>query len=163
MKPLTWFHGKDKEARLPGRFLAEHRGGGLAKREHKEGKLFMQTEVYPESGRAVPPESQGGEMAMIRDDGTMAEVTDLYEAAYLVMKGLKIEGVECIPLSGTLACRMSFSGRGLEEALGEYFEKKACVNLYSFRSAYNQVNSYIHQAKKNYATRDRAANAGGEA
>ncbi len=84
-----------------------------------------------------------------------ADVTDLYQAAYLVVRGGRLEAVECIPVGGALSCRMSFSGAELEAAQDEYFSKKAVVNLYAFRQAHNQVNSYIHQAKKSYDLRRR--------
>jgi hypothetical protein len=31
-----------------------------------------------------------------------------------------------------------------------WFAKEAVVNLWAFRTAYNQINSHVHQAKKNY-------------
>ncbi len=95
-------------------------------------------------------------MTSMSDEGS-AEVTDLYEAAYLVVKGLKVQAVECIPLSGALSCRLSFAGKGLAEALDDYFDKSASVNLYAFRAAYNQVNSYVHQAKRQHALKHAAA------
>ncbi|HUX22349.1 MAG TPA: hypothetical protein VMW69_13990 [Spirochaetia bacterium] len=118
----------------------------------------MQDKVYPKTKELSP--RKGGNMAIQSDEGT-AEVTDLYEAAYLVVRGLKVQAVECIPLSGALSCRLSFAGRGLEEALAEYFDKTACVNIYAFRAAYNQVNSYVHQAKRQHALRNAATGAGG--
>jgi hypothetical protein len=91
-------------------------------------------------------------MAVLRDDETVV-VTDLYEAAYLVLEEARLEAVECIRLSGSLACSLKFSGKGLLESQDEYFSKRAVVNLYAFRQAYNQVNSLVHQAKKNYTTK----------
>jgi hypothetical protein len=78
------------------------------------------------------------------------EVTDLYEAAYLILSGCKVEEVTCIPVSESLSCRMIFSGNSLEKAQDEFVAKKAVVNLHAFRSAYGQVNSYVHQAKKSF-------------
>jgi hypothetical protein len=77
-------------------------------------------------------------------------VTDLYQACWLLLKGCELTGIECIPTGGALSCRLSFAGSNLEELQEEYFQKRSCVNLWAFRSAYNQVNSYVHQAKKNY-------------
>ena len=79
-----------------------------------------------------------------------ASVTDLYEAAYLVLSGCTLEEVTCIPVSESLSCRMLFSGNSLEKAQDEFVAKKAVVNLHAFRSAYGQVNSYVHQAKKSF-------------
>ena len=46
-------------------------------------------------------------------------------------------------------------GRQLASAQDAYFAHAAVVNLYAFRSAYNQVNSFVHQAKKSYDMRRR--------
>jgi hypothetical protein len=79
-----------------------------------------------------------------------AEVTDLYEAAYLVVQGGRIEGVKCIPLSSSLGCAFTFSGDALSLERERYRSKEAAVNLYAFRGAYTQVNGYMHEAKKAY-------------
>jgi hypothetical protein len=78
------------------------------------------------------------------------EVTDLYQASWLIISGCQLSGIQCIPMSGNLCCLMIFTGPRVYELQEEYFEKKASVNLWAFRSAYNQVNSCIHQAKKNF-------------
>jgi hypothetical protein len=83
-------------------------------------------------------------------------VTDLYEAAYLILSGCSLEEVTCIPVSESLSCRMVFSGAGLEAAQETFWAKKAVVNLHAFRSAYGQVNSYVHQAKKSFDRERRA-------
>jgi hypothetical protein len=102
-------------------------------------------------------------MAVIRGDGTEAEVTDLYEATYLFMKGQRLAGIECFPLAGSLACRILFADVDgtLGAALGEYVDKSAVVNLYAFRAAYNQLNSLVHQAKKRHAEHARTPGSGG--
>jgi hypothetical protein len=79
-----------------------------------------------------------------------AQVTDLYQASYLLVNGCALTGIECIPTGGSLSCRMSFSGDEVDELVQAWFDRKAVVNLWAFRSAYNQVNSYVHQAKKSY-------------
>ncbi len=84
---------------------------------------------------------------------TRKEVTDLYEAAWLAANGCRIEEVECVPLSGTLACRFTFSGNTLSELEETFFQKAAVVNVHVFRSAYGQVNSFVHEAKKSYDRR----------
>lgn len=77
-------------------------------------------------------------------------ITDLYEAAYLVLSGNTLESITCIPLSKTLACRFMFSGEAIEQRLEEVRSRSACVNLSTFRSAYSTVNSFAHEAKKSY-------------
>jgi hypothetical protein len=86
-----------------------------------------------------------------------ATVTDLYEAAYLLLSGCTIEEVSCIPVSESLSCRLTVSGAGLEAAQDEFYAKKAVVNLEDFRRAYGQVNSYVHQAKKAFDRERRTA------
>jgi hypothetical protein len=86
-----------------------------------------------------------------------AHVTDLYEAAYLILSGCTIEEVSCIPVSESLSCRMTFSGDALSDAQDDFYAKKACVNLHAFRQAYGQVNTYVHQAKKSFDRERRMA------
>jgi hypothetical protein len=45
-----------------------------------------------------------------------ADVTDLHEAAYLILSGCTLEEATCIPVSESLSCRMVFSGSSLEKA-----------------------------------------------
>lgn len=84
-------------------------------------------------------------------------VTDLYEAAYLMLSGCRLEGVSCIPVSESLSCRMEFTGAGLEKAQDAFYAKEAVVNLHAFRLAYGQVNSVVHQAKKAFDRERRMA------
>jgi hypothetical protein len=79
-----------------------------------------------------------------------ADVTDLYHASYLLLSGCELTAIECIPTGGAVSCRMSFRGQALSELTQSWWDKKAVVNLWSFRSAYGQINSYVHQAKKSY-------------
>jgi len=89
-------------------------------------------------------------------------VTDLYEAAYLVLNGCAVAEVECIPLANVLGCRLSFASCEDLDYFQEQFQSRdASVNLYKFRSAYNQVNGYVHQAKKNYDRSHRGCATGG--
>jgi len=86
-----------------------------------------------------------------------AEITDLYEAAYLLMQGCSLEEVTCIPVSASLSCKMLFSGPALAEAQEAFMTKVAAVNLHAFRLAYGQINSYVHQAKKSFDRERRMA------
>lgn len=84
------------------------------------------------------------------DFDDVVEVMDLYLACYYVLRGCTIEKVTCIPTGKSLSCSVIVKGNFdlVHEIQEEYFEKKATVNLWDFRSAYCQVNSYIHQAKR---------------
>ena len=92
-----------------------------------------------------------------------AQITDLYEAAYLVLSGCNLERVSCIPISKTISCRFDFSGENVTELVEEVRARKAVVNLSAFRSCYSQVNSYVHEAKKSFEREQRKEKSGGEA
>jgi len=83
------------------------------------------------------------------------EVTDLYEAAYLVTEGGRVEGVRCIPLSSSVGCCLVVSGPSLTRFRETFHQKEAVVNLSSFRNAYTQVNGLIHEAKKAWVREQR--------
>ena len=79
------------------------------------------------------------------------EIIDLYEAAYLITKGGRIEEVRCVPLtSSILGCSIMVSDPApdLLEKRKTFWQKEAMVNLYAFRNAYTQVNGLVHEAKK---------------
>jgi hypothetical protein len=84
------------------------------------------------------------------------EVTDLYEAAYLVLNGGRLEEVGCIPLSASLACKFTFAGENLSRFQEQFYRKEAEVNLHAFRSAYTQVNGFMREAKKAWERERRA-------
>jgi hypothetical protein len=79
-----------------------------------------------------------------------AEITDLYQASYLLLSGCELTAIECIPTGKAISCRLCFKGRELHQLTQDWWDKKAVANLWSFRSAYGQINSYVHQAKKSY-------------
>jgi len=79
-----------------------------------------------------------------------ADVTDLYQASYLLLSGCELTGIECIPTGGALSCRLRFRGPRIAELTQAWWDKTAIVKLWDFRSAYGQINSYVHQAKKSY-------------
>jgi len=89
---------------------------------------------------------------MADDYKAEVEVMDLYLASYYLVRGCELVAVKCIPTEKSVSCSLVVRGRsGLVGAIqGEYFEKRACVNLWAFRSAYNQINSSVHQAKKSW-------------
>jgi hypothetical protein len=91
------------------------------------------------------------------------EVMDLYLASYYVLRGCTIASVRCIPTGKDVSCSVVMSGGFdlVHEVQAEYFEKRASVNLWDFRNAYNQINSCIRQAKKSYERAARGAAAGG--
>ena len=83
------------------------------------------------------------------------EVTDLYEAAWLVAGGCRIEQVQCIPVAGALSCQFTFTGKYLDDLCERYVKKEAGVNVHAFRNAYGHINTLMHQAKRSYEKRRR--------
>ena len=85
------------------------------------------------------------------------EVTDLYEAAFLVTEGGRVEGVRCVPLSSSVGCCVTIStaasaaGNSLTHKRETFHRKEAVVNVAAFRNAYTQVNGLVHEAKKAFA------------
>ena len=90
------------------------------------------------------------------------QVTDLYQASYLLLNGCSLVSVECIPTGGVITCQINFTGDSLDELSEQWYQKEAVVNLWSFRTAYHQVNSFVQQAKRNYEYSQRKL-AGGKA
>ena len=76
------------------------------------------------------------------------EVTDLYEAAWLVTEGGRVEGVRCIPLSSSVGCCLTIAAPALSPQRETFHKKEAVVNVAAFRNAYTQVNGLVHEAKK---------------
>lgn len=85
------------------------------------------------------------------------ETSDSYHASYLMVNGAQVDGVECIPMAGGVSCKLIFSGPAVLERTEEFFKKEACVNLHAFRQAYNQVQSFIQQARRSYRTSSKQA------
>jgi hypothetical protein len=79
------------------------------------------------------------------------EVMDLYLAAYYLVKGCTLEGVEPIRVgSSTSAYNIIVRGEVpvIVEVQRTFFASTAEVNLLAFRNAYNRVNNAIHHAKR---------------
>ena len=82
-------------------------------------------------------------------------VTDLYQATWFLINGSELREVECIPIGGQLACRLTFSGLEIPILQEQYFTRQAAANLFAFRQGYNQINSFMHQAKKSFNQKQR--------
>ena len=79
-----------------------------------------------------------------------AEVSDLYQASFYLLSGCEILGVECIPAGKGTSCRILVRGRELTRLETAWFEKSAAVNLWSFRTAYTEINSHVQNAKRSF-------------
>jgi len=78
------------------------------------------------------------------------QITDLYQASYLLLSGCELIGIECIPTGGSISCSLRFQGKNVNALNDAWWRKDATVNLWNFRTAYSQINSFVHQAKKSY-------------
>jgi hypothetical protein len=52
--------------------------------------------------------------------------------------------------SGVTTYRFVMSGMGMQDYLQSYATKQAVVNLYAFRNAYYELNTFVYQARKRY-------------
>lgn len=85
------------------------------------------------------------------------ETSDSYHASYLLANGQTVEGVTCIPVGSGVSCTLVFSGPQVLELTDAFFCKTACVNLYAFRHAYNQVQTYIQQGLRRHRAEQKRA------
>jgi len=85
-------------------------------------------------------------------------VTDLYQASYYLLNGCEIISVACIPTGSASSCQIVVQGTNLTDLAQAWFGKKAVANLWTFRSAYSQVNSHVQQAKRSFESQRRLGN-----
>jgi hypothetical protein len=78
------------------------------------------------------------------------QITDLYQAAYYILNGCELVGVECIPAGNSSSCQIGVQGNNLTDLAEAWFGKKAAANLWAFRNAYSQINSHVQQAKRSF-------------
>jgi len=84
--------------------------------------------------------------------------SDLYEAAYYLERGCRLEAVEKVKLEGgRIDCVFVIEGN--EEPLvflmARWSRGNTDVNLHAFRSAYAQVSGYVHRAKRTNRLQDK--------
>jgi hypothetical protein len=73
---------------------------------------------------------------------------DVYESCYYILRGCTLLAIEGTPINGKISCRLKFTGPGILEKQAEYFSGKACVDLFEFRRTYQQICTWIQQAKR---------------
>ena len=89
------------------------------------------------------------------------QVTDLYECCYFYLNGAEITAITCEQVNGKLTCKVTFSGTNLAELQYKYYSNECVVNLYNFRRAFQQMTSYLNEAKKKYKQQQKIATQGG--
>jgi len=85
--------------------------------------------------------------------------SDLYEAAYYLERGCRLEAVDTVKLeNGKIDCVFVIEGtpEPLVWLMARWSRGQAEVNLTAFRSAYTQVSGYVHRAKRSNRFADRS-------
>lgn len=90
------------------------------------------------------------------------QVTDLYECCYFYLNGAEITQITCEQVNGKLTCKITFTGSDLAKLQYNYYSNECLVNLYSFRRAFQQITSYLNEAKKRYKKQQKATTQGGD-
>jgi Mrp family chromosome partitioning ATPase len=80
--------------------------------------------------------------------------TDIYEAAFYLIEGFKIEKVEIVNQNRKEMGKFSLSGDGIQKAQLVYFNGEASVNIMDFRRTYNQLTTLVGQAKRELRERN---------
>ena len=93
---------------------------------------------------------------------TTVQVTDLYESCYYYLNQCEITAITCEKVNGKLTCKITFTGSNLASLQYKYYSNECLVNLYSFRRAFQQITSYLNEAKKKYK-QQQTPSQGGEA
>ena len=79
---------------------------------------------------------------------SLISTTDLYEAAFYLIEGFKLEKVEIVNQNRKEMGKFILSGEGIQKAQIIYLNGEAAVNVMDFRRAYNQLTTLVGQAKR---------------
>ena len=74
--------------------------------------------------------------------------TDLYEAAFYLIEGFKLEKVEIVNQNRKEIGKFILTGEGIQKAQIVYLNGEAAVNIMDFRRTYNQLITFVGQAKR---------------
>jgi hypothetical protein len=78
----------------------------------------------------------------------LINTTDLYEAAFYLIEGFKLEKVEIVNQNRKEMGKFILSGEGIQKAQLVYLNGEADVNIMDFRRTYNQLTTLVGQAKR---------------
>ncbi len=78
----------------------------------------------------------------------LISTTDLYEAAFYLIEGFKLEKVEIVSQNRKEMGKFILSGEGIQKAQVVYLNGEAAVNVMVFRRTYNQLTTLVGQAKR---------------
>jgi len=79
---------------------------------------------------------------------SLISTTDLYEAAFYLIEGYKLEKVEIVNQNRKEMGKFILSGEGIQKAQVVYLNGEAAVNVMNFRRTYNQLTTLVGQAKR---------------
>ena len=79
---------------------------------------------------------------------SLISTTDLYEAAFYLIEGYKLEKVEIVNQNRKEMGKFILSGEGIQKAQVVYLNGEAVVNVMNFRRTYNQLTTLVGQAKR---------------
>ena len=74
--------------------------------------------------------------------------TDIYEAAFYLIKKAEIKAIEGFPVNSKIVCRIYMESPQISGLQALYFQGRAEVNLFEFRRAYQQISAYMNDARK---------------
>ena len=80
-----------------------------------------------------------------------ASTRDFYEASFYLLSGATLEAIEVVSRAGALESHFVFTHPELPRLQREYLAAEAVVNLYAFRRAYTQVQSYALDSRRRAA------------
>ena len=92
---------------------------------------------------------------------SLISTTDLYEAAFYLMEGFKLEKVEIVNQNRKEMGKFILSGEGIQKAQVIYLNGEAAVNVMDFRRTYNQLTTQVGHAKRELRERSAALKAPG--
>ena len=78
----------------------------------------------------------------------LINTTDLYETAFYLIEGFKLEKVEIVSQGRKELGKFTLSGEGIQKAQVVYFNGDAKVGVMDFRRTYNQLTTLVGQAKR---------------
>ena len=79
---------------------------------------------------------------------SLISTTDLYEAAFYLIEGFKLEKVEIVNQNRKEMGKFTLSGEGIQKAQIVYLNGEAAVNVMEFRRTYSQLTTLVGQAKR---------------
>ena len=81
---------------------------------------------------------------------TQIITSDVWEAAYMLIKGASLDEIEAIQVDTRIICRIILTGKNINQLQINYLSGQAEANIFSLRRMVGQVTAWIHSAKKKF-------------